>query len=237
MYAWWNHGTIEVHSSVKTSVSSLIYMCLEYSFPDLPVAWHFTKVLLNQLKAKEKQTRRTLWIYTTFPGILPSSSRSSKEPWLDRFLLSRIGTEMLTSHYVASMEAWSGGDVGFPTWTSDIQSGLPPESWTILYILLSTDYKSLRSYSFVFYINLFGLWPEQGSSIVEKDCDPTIICLRAAERARWLCSSEVLGKDDSSCGQQVGWLNKFWIIKYIKGMCWEAHVCSGGTCLTNWWHN
>eukprot|EP00435_Cladocopium_sp_Y103_P036293 s1744_g9.t1 len=52
------------------------------------------------------------------------------EPWLDRFLLSRIGTEMLTSHYVASME---------------------------------------------------------GSSIVEKDCDPTIICLRAAERARWLC--------------------------------------------------
>ena len=28
----------------------------------------------------------------------------------------------------------------------------------------------------------------QGSSIVEKDCDPTIICLRAAERARWLCA-------------------------------------------------
>jgi len=59
-----------------------------------------------------------------------SLQESFLEPWLDRFLLSRIGTEMLTSHYVASME---------------------------------------------------------GSSIVEKDCDPTIICLRAAERARWLC--------------------------------------------------
>eukprot|EP00913_Durusdinium_trenchii_P004571 g4246.t1 len=27
----------------------------------------------------------------------------------------------------------------------------------------------------------------EGSSIVEKDCDPTVICLRAAEKARWLC--------------------------------------------------
>jgi len=52
------------------------------------------------------------------------------EPWLDRFLLSRISTEMLTSHYVESIK---------------------------------------------------------GGSIVEKDCDPTIICLRASERARWLC--------------------------------------------------
>ena len=53
----------------------------------------------------------------------------SEEPWLDRFLLSQIGTEMLTSHYVASMEApirqdphgWSE----FWQWTSAIAMYLP----------------------------------------------------------------------------------------------------------------
>ena len=143
MYASWNHGTIEVHAMSWVNSEDIRYHPLSICASDIRFQtsqWHgiLRRCSLNRPKAKVKQTRRTLWIYTTFPGILPSSSWSSKEPWLDRFLLSRIGTEMLTSHYVASMEAWLGRDVGFPTWTSDIRSAWPPEAWTILYIFLST---------------------------------------------------------------------------------------------------
>ena len=134
MYGSWNHGTMEVHTmswvgatyihSSFVSEDILIYVPWPFFICFQTSQWHAilrrcSRIKQKHVKAKIQQTRQTLWIYMfpVFWGILPSPSRSSKEPWLDRFLLSRIGTEMLTSHYVASMEAWSGGRCGFGTWT------------------------------------------------------------------------------------------------------------------------
>eukprot|EP00439_Symbiodinium_sp_Y106_P047363 s627_g6.t1 len=90
------------------------------------------KTLTDAVTRAKQRLQGAVPLLMEAPGCLARRGSEDLEPWLDRFLLSRIGTEMLTSHYVASME---------------------------------------------------------GGSIVVKNCDPAIICSRAAERARWLCSS------------------------------------------------